>query len=756
MADVNARCCRIFLFLIGYCILHTKGLCEFPKAWAGHWFQSGMPHTLLINATSIQTKGDCYEEQGDKYLVHDRSDNCYRCMAIHVKHASVLQYKETYCESKSSFQAICYGITGDAPLYSMFRKHPEARPVPCPFKGAPFTFSYSRGSGDCGYPPSQAESCTDDSRLVLRYQACPDIASTESYVEELVCLATWKEGSTRYLIGRLRQGGWRAASDEDQFRCFVYQRNVEGGRAVYNIAQSGDATCSGLQNAFEGSRTMKLTSVDLQHTRCKFPIWVTEHHTWLSLDHRRTYRFSQRNATLKILDEDIFTSPSSPSSSGSSASSNSGGGGSASGSNVNQQHNGGGGGESVSSPLPPMVGPLGLGGLGGQSGQGNQFGFQDLGLQSEGLRRGNGEARVVCHGILQAPYEGRKVQIVAHVTAGCDSGYVCMVFYKRDNNVIEIQQSDVYQENPNDACRLFDTNTAPFTTLITPTLHSKRCPHPGRFQTTAPPPPINTNPHLSTLSTSGRRKRQQQQQQSTVTGGTATGLGSSSNVGVDGVGMVDKVVLPHPPHPACLQPAQYGYEGLATGCTSPDVMEFRTPCPTQPTHAYTCHGSWQDSNHTHYVIVSPVARRSSDPLRLCLAYTLDGTATPGNLSTASLYTTSMDIAEQQHYMRQYGSQQQMSATGSAGSMQSARIGQLHHEQLVFNQMRLSGMSGSCYREVTPGSGAGGATVFAVNFTVNGTCAQTESSSTSIFQHFNNFFLFFILISFLISTHYLNR
>lgn len=129
-----------------------------------------------------------------------RSENCYRCMAIHSKHITVLQYKESelflfyylsaiyytncytfiaYCDG--SLQDLCIKISGDAPLYSMFRKHPEAKPVPCPFKSAPFTFSYNKGPGDdCAFPPSKAESCTDDSRLVLKYQACPDIPNTES------------------------------------------------------------------------------------------------------------------------------------------------------------------------------------------------------------------------------------------------------------------------------------------------------------------------------------------------------------------------------------------------------------------------------------------------------------------------------------------------------------------------------------------------------------------------------------------------
>lgn len=38
-------------------------------------------------------------------------------------------------------------------------------------------------------------------------------------VEELVCLAIWKEGSTRYLVGKLEHRV--AKADEDKFRCFV-------------------------------------------------------------------------------------------------------------------------------------------------------------------------------------------------------------------------------------------------------------------------------------------------------------------------------------------------------------------------------------------------------------------------------------------------------------------------------------------------------------------------------------------------------
>jgi len=59
----------------------------------------------------------------------------------------------------------------------MFRE--EAPPVACPFRG-PMTFSYNRGHGTCSNPPSNVDTCTDDSRLLFKYQACPDVPASES------------------------------------------------------------------------------------------------------------------------------------------------------------------------------------------------------------------------------------------------------------------------------------------------------------------------------------------------------------------------------------------------------------------------------------------------------------------------------------------------------------------------------------------------------------------------------------------------
>lgn len=82
-----------------------------------------------------------------------------------------------YCHSRELLPSLCGLITGDALLYSMFREN--AVPIPCPFKG-PFTFTYNRGHGECRYPVSSIDTCIEESKLLLSYQACPDVHGSES------------------------------------------------------------------------------------------------------------------------------------------------------------------------------------------------------------------------------------------------------------------------------------------------------------------------------------------------------------------------------------------------------------------------------------------------------------------------------------------------------------------------------------------------------------------------------------------------
>lgn len=74
-------------------------------------------------------------------------------------------------------------------------------------------------------------------------------------VEELTCLASWRDGSMKYMVGKLEHK--MTSTDEDRYRCFVWNNSQDNRN--YNVAQSGDATCNGLPSATEGSRTMRLT-----------------------------------------------------------------------------------------------------------------------------------------------------------------------------------------------------------------------------------------------------------------------------------------------------------------------------------------------------------------------------------------------------------------------------------------------------------------------------------------------------------------
>lgn len=43
-----------------------------------------------------------------------------------------------------------------------------------------------------------------------------------------------------------------------------------------------------------------LLTVDKEHSRCKYPAWVTQHHDWHSLNGTKSYHFTNKNATLRV------------------------------------------------------------------------------------------------------------------------------------------------------------------------------------------------------------------------------------------------------------------------------------------------------------------------------------------------------------------------------------------------------------------------------------------------------------------------
>lgn len=78
---------------------------------------------------------------------------------------------------------------------------------------------------------------------------------------ELECLATWKESSTHNLVARLHAP--RKTSDEDSYRCFIYEQTSNNS---WNLAQSEDASCTGLISVKEAAKTFKMKQSEYLRT----------------------------------------------------------------------------------------------------------------------------------------------------------------------------------------------------------------------------------------------------------------------------------------------------------------------------------------------------------------------------------------------------------------------------------------------------------------------------------------------------------
>ncbi|XP_031633309.1 uncharacterized protein LOC116347051 isoform X3 [Contarinia nasturtii] len=373
---------------------HEVSNCTFPQRWEGSWFLSGNQQPIFIKGNTLSFRGKCMASDGDKFLIVD-DKGCHRCLVIYEKHKNVLQYKENYCKGRETLQNLCEQIAGDALLYSLFKENAE--PVKCPLIG-PFTFTYNRGHGECRNPVSNIESCTEDSRLLLNLQACPDVAGTESTVEELTCLATWKDGNSRYLVGLVSH--LHAVSNEERYRCFVYEKILSSDEstkdAEYKLAQSGDATCNGLDSAEVGSRIMTLRRSPSTE-RCRFPAWFKGPKHWHALAGNNQYVYHQSDGSMHILKPN-----------------------------------------------------------------------------------GHMETRAFCEQINKNALT--ETQVIVHQTTGCKSGYMCMVFYRRDTHIAEIQMG-MPAVRLEDACTVdnFDVMKLPYVTLVAATVDPQECPLNGLY-----------------------------------------------------------------------------------------------------------------------------------------------------------------------------------------------------------------------------------------------------------------------------------
>ncbi|XP_011338027.2 uncharacterized protein LOC105279739 [Ooceraea biroi] len=515
------------------CILGASRVgCTFPEEWYGRWFQSGNQDLVTVNGSLITSKGLCIEKNGDKFLVHDTKDKCYRCIVMHAQHANVLQYKETYCTNESpapSLPSKCSLLTSDATLVSLFRT--GAAPLPCPIKG-PLEFTYSQGEGECNSPRSRAEACTQESRLLLRYQACANVHSSESVDVELECLAHWREGSTNYMVARLHSD--RKTNDEESYRCFIY---TNPSNNTWNLAQSSDAACNGLISVTEAARTFKMT-LKKPSQRCTYPSWLVAGKSWVALD-RMASRLLASPYNLTILDRN--------------------------------------------------------------------------------------ETRLVCHSIV--PIEDHRhhhstsidrenqKQFVAKATRDCKNGYVCIMFHRRDEHVIEMQLSE-WGQQPDDICNssTFNSHTMPYTTFITSDPMTRQCPNLGRYEIVS----LFRSPNADNIEDI---------------------LAADGEQNVANAAEVHDVRVPSTPLPR--QCHHGSVRRLDIGCRTPDRMEFATSCSDEALSEYLCHGTWIE-NDTAYLVAS------TDVGRYCLVYSASAATTGSRELSVTGHLASCPRASHRH------------------------------------------------------------------------------------------------------------
>jgi len=270
--------------------------CKFPSSWWGIWFQQGVRPYLTIDKDSISSKGACHIRHKDRVMVK-KSNSCYKCIVFHRRHANVLQYKETLsCSAKpgTDLQTMCRTISGDAPLFTLFRV--DTQSIRCPIQG-PLHFSYNFGRGLCAYPLSKLESCTIDTRISLKYQACPNVPGSEMKETQFECLAGWREGRHGYIVGKMENS--HITVDEDKYRCIMWEKLDEEGESKIYLSISEDASCNGLFSTREG-RALVLYPVNPESS-CRFPDWLKEGKLWNSLDEQIQLDLSQGSASGLLL-----------------------------------------------------------------------------------------------------------------------------------------------------------------------------------------------------------------------------------------------------------------------------------------------------------------------------------------------------------------------------------------------------------------------------------------------------------------------
>lgn len=290
--------------------------CIFPESWHGNWFLQGEETLVNISRQDFGIKGFCYSKacgdcetsdtgwngkppkshgsanDGKHYVIHNRQEDCFRCLVFYDRHNNVLQLHEGIC--RPYVEMAVYNLTskeaslrdseiirfcndsfqnvpsrnGIEPLKSMVRiqnRTNNAERIECPFYGD-YIFSYK----GCQLKHSRVDRCMSKEQVAFKFHECPDGEEEDSRdlmigtmmennledgVESLTCIGNWtsNDGQRRYLIGSLDVPF--VTRLEDKIRCFLYKDTNSGG---WKLSQSSSPSCDHLRSFQSGYRNFHL------------------------------------------------------------------------------------------------------------------------------------------------------------------------------------------------------------------------------------------------------------------------------------------------------------------------------------------------------------------------------------------------------------------------------------------------------------------------------------------------------------------
>uniref|UniRef100_A0A336N2X1 CSON009864 protein n=2 Tax=Culicoides sonorensis TaxID=179676 RepID=A0A336N2X1_CULSO len=253
------------------------------------------------------------------------------------------------------------------------------------------------------------------------------------------------------------------------------------------------------------------------------------------------------------------------------------------------------------------------------------------------------ETRALCEQINKQTED--EMQAVVHYTTGCKSGFMCMIFYRRDTYVAEIQMGKP-ASRVEDACALdhFDTSKISHVTLLATNASPDKCLMDGSYRIRGRiGPPYMSSRHKrghahhhhdtyhrrhGTLSFRNSEESEQLWQSAgrSLSPRHRRAISQEIEIVEDPVGTgTDIEVRSKRDSPGCT--INYNSNRrLRIGCTRHDVIDMTPSCSDEGDEEYLCHGQWQE-NSTTFIVAKHVGSSHG----VCITFKQNPDGATGNL-----------------------------------------------------------------------------------------------------------------------------